>query len=144
MLSALALFSSAVMPQEPTKLPYGLSCAQCMIDVTSSCAALPKAELVIDARQMEPIDERRECDSKQTCQVSVGSRFGSVFVLRSPKATASTKIFLSQYTESSGDAPPSGVRLMPDTRYVLFTKRAAWRAPFDAQWHVLAACVVPK
>ena len=142
-LSSMMLFSSAVMPQEETKLPYGLSCSQCMLDEHATCAALPKAELVIDARQMEPIDERRECGSGQTCLVSVGARFGSVFVLRSPKATASTKIFLTQYTQD-GDAPPSGIKLMPDTRYVLFTKRAAWRAPFGAQWHVLGACAVPK
>ncbi len=113
-LSPLAIFSSAVMPQDTPgpKLPYGLSCSQCMLDERTNCAALPKAELVVDTRQMERIDERRECDSAQTCRVTVASRSGSVFVLRSPKSSASTTIFLSQFSEPT----QTGVRLMPDTR----------------------------
>ncbi len=80
----------------------------------------------------------------RTCHVATGFRFGGVFVLRSPRPTVSTKIFLSNYTvDDASPAHVDGIRLMPNTRYILFTKKATWNAPFKAEWQVLGACQVP-
>jgi hypothetical protein len=161
-LVTLILFQRAGVTQEPPRdpfgrqpppqLPFGLDCSQCMIDENSRCAALPRAELVLDARQLQPIDDLQRCYTSQpldgldvkTCNVAAGFGFGEVHVLRSADRAVSAKVFLSQYTvEGTPPMHSGGVRLLPDTRYILFTKRAPGNPLFGAQWYVMGACQIP-
>jgi hypothetical protein len=133
------------------RLPYGLDCRACMYSSESGCYEATSQPLVVEAIDGEQVDDKRNCQTldlldqgrQTTCSGLTVTRFRSVRVLRGTLPVAAADRFVAMY-RTGFDVPQaaSGIFLRPDTRYVLFARKANPRSPAGARWGVTAACPI--